>query len=149
METKLDKLKRLLPKAWTASTSSDGVNWSRQNPAWGQCAVTACLVADKLGGDLVRVEYQMPDEKKGSHYFNILPSGERVDLTAMQFAEGTIFNPAIELTNEVLIATTRKYVESKQFSGSTRDYILSFPATKARYQTLCANVNETEQGKCR
>lgn len=149
METELDKLKRLLPKAWTASTSSDGANWSRQNPAWGQCAVTACLVADKLGGDLARVEYQMPDGKKGSHYFNILPSGERVDLTAVQFEEGTSFIPPLNLSNDNLIAATRKYVESKKFDGSPKDYVLSFPVTKTRYETLCKTVSELENGQSR
>lgn len=149
MKTELDRFEHMLPKAWTAFTSSDGANWSRQNPAWGQCAVTACLIADKFGGDLVRVEYEMPDGNKGSHYFNILPSGERVDITARQFAEGTSFSPSLNQSNDELIAATRKYIESKKFDGSSRSYVLSFPVTHARYEALIKTINELESGRFR
>lgn len=63
----------------------------------------------------------MPDGRHVSHYFNLLPgetTGE-VDLTREQFPEGTILAQGIPKT--------------KGFP-TTRDYILSFNSTKARYR---------------
>jgi hypothetical protein len=35
-----------LRRCWSADTWSDPDHWEQANPAWGQCAVTACLVQD-------------------------------------------------------------------------------------------------------
>src|ERR1700724_3464771 len=42
-----------LAQAWSRDTSSDAEHWSASNPAWGQCAVTALIVQDLLGGHLL------------------------------------------------------------------------------------------------
>jgi hypothetical protein len=63
---------------WSAETSVDP-NWSRHNPALGQCAVTALVVQEYLGGDLIRATVGPV-----SHYWNRLPDAE-IDLTRDQF----------------------------------------------------------------
>ena len=59
--------------------------WSSSNAAWGQCAVTACIVQDLLGGDIIWSLAKSPDQREHSHYFNVLPDGSIVDLTKEQF----------------------------------------------------------------
>lgn len=103
--------------AWSAATSSDP-EWSPDTPSLGQCAVTALLVQDWFGGRLLRATVGGV-----SHYWNILRSGEELDLTREQFA---VFEPVdVELRS--------------------RDYVLSFPDTDYRYQLLVQRVEAEMQ----
>lgn len=123
---KISELEDAIRKSWSKETSSDTVNWSDDNSAWGQCAVTALIVNDYLGGEIVWAEAKLPDGKGISHYFNHIEEKE-VDLTRRQFPEGTVISSGVE--------------KKKQYA-STRDYILSFPATQQRYEVLKERVDE-------
>ena len=109
-----EQLERDIRSAWSAETSADPTRWTATNPAWGQCAVTALVVQDELGGQLERTVISGI-----SHYFNRLPNGQVVDLTFDQFdqpeASGT--------------------VESRD-----RSYVLGFPDTRRRYHLLRGRV---------
>jgi hypothetical protein len=105
-----------LTAGWSRETSSDPSRWSAENAAWGQCAVTALVVQDYLGGSMLRGEVG-----SASHYWNVLPSGDTVDLTRSQFGR----RPVIE------------NIESR-----TRDYVLSYPETEQRYRQLFGKVND-------
>lgn len=109
--THLPSLERDLRRAWARDTSADPQSWSERNPAWGQCAVTALVVQDELGGELLRARVDGI-----SHYWNRLPSGETVDLTRHQFVNGGSIESETELR--------------------TREYVLSFPDTRERYELL-------------
>ena len=79
--------------AWGADTCSpddaEREPWREDNPAWGQCDVTALVVNDLLGGDLVCGEaYTADGARRGYHWWNRLPSGLEVDLTYDQFRRG-------------------------------------------------------------
>lgn len=113
-EITLDALKAALERSWTRQTSANPARWSEANPAYGQCAVTALIVNDFLGGRLVRVEATSPEEKV-SHYFNELQDGQRIDLTSAQFPAGTHFSQP-------------EYRE--------RDYVMSYAPTAERYKHL-------------
>lgn len=102
-----------LRAAWRADTSFDH-SWSEDNPALGHCAVTALAVQDEFGGDLLRAE--IPG---GSHYWNRLPDGSEVDLTAGQFER------PIDRVN----------VETRE-----RSYLLSNHDTATRYCVLKARM---------
>jgi hypothetical protein len=95
-------------KAWSLESTKD---WRPDNPAWGQCAVTALVVQDELGGTLLRGEVA----GIGSHYWNRLPDGGELDLTREQFA------PSVQITNP---------------QERSREYVLSFPDTAKRYAVL-------------
>jgi hypothetical protein len=112
-----DKLFAALERAWSADTSVDP-SWDPQNPARGQCAVTAVVVQDWLGGDLARAVVG-----KVSHYWNRL-GNEDVDLTQHQFSPAE------------LAGIDRAGIEVR-----SRDYVLSFPATARRYRLLKARVD--------
>lgn len=77
----------MLRASWGADTCDphDLHDWHPGNPARGQCGVTALIVQDLLGGDLVLGEVFVGDVRVGYHYWNRLPDGSDVDLTADQF----------------------------------------------------------------
>jgi hypothetical protein len=110
--------------AWDESTSASPEKWSPENRALGHCAVTACIVQDYLGGDIVNTTATLPDGSTDSHYYNVV-DGKDVDLTRSQFPEGTDFTPG---------------VEKKKDFDSTREYVLSYKPTEDRYELLKARV---------
>ena len=78
------KVRKALPLAWSSETA---VQWTAENPALGQCNVTAAVVFDLYGGEILRT-------KLGEfwHYYNGI-EGVRYDLTDSQFtAPGAPFN---------------------------------------------------------
>lgn len=100
--------------SWTAETSVDPQAWTSAIASRGQCAVTALVVQDLLGGTLLRGEVH-----GASHYWIRLPSGEEIDLTRDQFARFHLDGPVEE---------------------RTREYVLSHPDTALRYRLLKARV---------
>ncbi|MCS3501931.1 hypothetical protein M2189_008558 [Bradyrhizobium japonicum] len=71
-----DEVQRALRKAWSLSTSSQ---WTPNNPAAGQCNVTALLVHELFGGELLKTPLPAAD-----HFYNRI-EGRRYDFTASQF----------------------------------------------------------------
>ena len=95
-------------RSWSGDTSAEAT-WMPDRPSAGQCAVTALVVQDYLGGDLVRAIVGGV-----SHYWNRLPDGSTVDLTRDQFPS---FQPVdIEIR--------------------AREYVMSFRETALRYRIL-------------
>lgn len=111
----------LLKRAWNRSTSASPDEWSPSNRARGQCAITAVVVQDAYGGNLIRTMVTKPDGTEESHYANLLEHGVIFDCTATQFPEGCEFGP---------------------WEERTRDYVLSFPETNRRYMLLVQRLNE-------
>lgn len=66
---KLDALTSALQKSWSADTSSTP-RWTETNRAKGQCAVTACVVQDYFGGDILNTVATLPSSETVSHNFN-------------------------------------------------------------------------------
>lgn len=106
----LETLRNELRQVWSAETSSSPEQWSPSNPAWGQCAVTALIIQDNFGGELLRCQINGI-----SHYWNRLPDGTEVDFTKEQF-------PTIEDQTEAIIRS--------------REYALGNPNTVCRYELL-------------
>ncbi|MBI1363082.1 MAG: hypothetical protein GC134_03780 [Proteobacteria bacterium] len=124
-------LRKILPEVmanniWCAETSADPANWTPENPAYGQCAVTALLVQDLCGGEIVWAEAVLPDGSKVSHYFNRLDGGEELDVTRGQFPEGTIVPEG----------------KPRKPGQDTRAYVLAYPVTVARYKLLCDRAGQ-------
>lgn len=108
----------MIRDAWCRETSVDPDGWSPENPAWGQCAVTALVVQSLLGGDIYRcaVMYQ-----SGSHYFNVSHEGVRVDLTIEQF-------PPFSYTNAEKLRDRVELLENAD--------------TRRRYELLVSRVQD-------
>ena len=78
---------------WSRWTSDpvDHSGWTEANPASGQCASTALVVQDRLGGELLMAEvYEADGSRQGVHYWNRLPDGREQDLTREQFRRGEV-----------------------------------------------------------
>lgn len=141
----MEALKRDMLRGWSPRTSSDPAGWSRKGPAWGQCAVSALYVQEKLGGSIVRVMYKTPQGLEGSHYFNFV-GGQKIDLTLQQFPAQTVFTPSVLDRPLTLLQITQDYVISKgQQDGDVRSYLLSNPDTAARYERMKKNIERFSQ----
>lgn len=65
-----------LERSWSEASARQ---WQADNPALGQCNVTALLIHDLYGGDILKTPLPA-----GDHFYNLI-DGERVDCTASQF----------------------------------------------------------------
>ncbi|MEU3528133.1 hypothetical protein AB0E62_30420 [Streptomyces sp. NPDC038707] len=83
----VEMLRPLIEAAWDRDTCDPAGRdeWRPENPSWSQCGVTALVVQDLLGGDLIHGEVHMNGAKVWNHYWNRLSDGTEVDLTADQF----------------------------------------------------------------
>src|SRR3954466_12847991 len=71
----------------------DLADWSRENAARGQCGVTALVVQDLLGGELMLAEvHHANGRRQGVHYWNRI-GGVEIDLTREQFRDGEVIGP--------------------------------------------------------
>ncbi len=120
----LNTLEKALLKSWSKETSYCPAEWSELNPSFGQCAITALIVNDYFGGDIVWAEAVLPNGQKISHFFNMI-KGKEVDLTRSQFPEGTI---------------VPKGIEKKKSFASTREYLMSYKNKNSRYTVLKEKV---------
>jgi hypothetical protein len=91
----IETLRPVLRAAWGPDTCDphDRPGWRPDNPARGQCGVTALVVQDLLGGELILGEVLVAGTRVGHHYWNRLPGGD-VDLTAGQFHPGEVVTGA-------------------------------------------------------
>jgi hypothetical protein len=89
----IEEVERVLPQAWCRRTAHKK-QFIDTNPAWGQCGATALMVRRLYGGQILKTTVVVPDDWKGygpemgrafRHYYNQLPIGVTVDLTAVQF----------------------------------------------------------------
>ncbi len=127
----VDRLEKILQKSWIKETSSDPEKWNKNNPSFGQCAVTALIVNDYFGGKLVWAPVKV-GSKEISYYFNKIDDKKvgltkEIDLTKSQFPEGTIIPEGIDKTKGFL---------------STRGYVLSYPKTLKRYELLKEKIDK-------
>ena len=112
----IDNLKDLLLKSWCAETAVG--KWIAEVPSMNQCAVTALVVQDLFGGNLLRCNMTDGD----SHYWNKIADGTEIDLTEEQF-------------NHIDGKPLRETVVIRQ-----RDYVLSYPNTMYRYGLLLQKI---------
>ena len=89
----LSAIEAAIRDSWSAETCDelDEESWSPAHPSVGQCAATAYVVHDLLGGRLLGAEVRNPDGSlQGHHYWNLLDGGIEVDLTLEQFRDGEV-----------------------------------------------------------
>lgn len=81
------KISKALAKSWcqeTATFADVTKKWSKDNPSYGQCLVSAAIINDLFGGKLVF-------DRVNHHYWNELPDGTWQDFTRVQFKNKTNF----------------------------------------------------------
>lgn len=98
-EASIMKLQETFLKSWSINTSS---HWTKDNPAKGQCGVTALVVNDLLGG---KISKTLLDE--GWHFYNEI-NGVRFDFTVSQFSEDIRYMDIPSNREEALLDTNQK-----------------------------------------
>ncbi len=81
-------LRELIESSWSKETTYLPDIWTEDNPALGQCAVTAIVVKSYFGGELRKSIALLPNGTRTPHYFNVI-NNITVDMTWKQFPNGT------------------------------------------------------------
>ncbi|MEH7052484.1 YunG family protein [Bacillus pseudomycoides] len=71
-----ENINNILLQSWSIESSS---KWTVNNPAKGQCGVTALVINDLYGGEILKTELE-----EGWHFYNEI-NGKRYDFTESQF----------------------------------------------------------------
>ena len=105
----LPAVERALRASWARDTSDDPDNWSTDNPALGQCAVSALVVRALYGGDIVIATVLDRDGERtpDGHAWNVLPDGRHIDFAFDQFRDGEGLGPEI-VTEPVIDGDPRR-----------------------------------------
>jgi hypothetical protein len=92
-----EMLLEALKSAWSLDSSS---SWTKDNPAKGQCSVTALVVQDLFGGEIFTTK-----TKGGTHFYNLI-DGTRYDLTISQFDYEISFDDMLSERDEAFADTS-------------------------------------------
>ena len=92
----LDEFRRVLRRSWSLETSPQ---WLPENPARGQCSVTALVVWDRFGGEILKTSVG-----NDWHFYNRV-AGTVYDLTAEQFAVPPAYLDILSSRDEALAGT--------------------------------------------
>ncbi|MEM8532218.1 MAG: hypothetical protein AAGF95_15340 [Chloroflexota bacterium] len=85
-----------LKSSWSLESSS---KWTQDNPALGQCGVTALVVQDVLGGEILKTKYG-----EIWHFYNLIDD-EPVDFTKSQFAKPIVYSNHVSNREEAFSDT--------------------------------------------
>ena len=85
-----------LKSSWSLESSS---KWTQDNPALGQCGVTALVVQDFLGGEILKTEYG-----EIWHFYNLIDD-EPVDFTKSQFDKPIAYSNRVSSREEAFADT--------------------------------------------
>ncbi|HYM61134.1 MAG TPA: hypothetical protein VEZ11_09605 [Thermoanaerobaculia bacterium] len=88
-----DQLKSLLRDSWSGRTSS---LWSERNPSRGQCGVTALVINDHFGGEILKTRVG-----QSWHFYNRI-GGRTLDLTSDQFLDPIEYLDLVSSREEAL-----------------------------------------------
>jgi hypothetical protein len=105
----LARLEEAIRASWDRETTEEPDVWTEENPAYGNCAVTALVVRDYLGGDVVAAGVVRGGARVDRHAWNRLPSGLEVDLSRDQFRDGEQYEDAAVVTEFVGARTQERY----------------------------------------
>jgi hypothetical protein len=100
--TPLD-VRTAIERSWTSTTTFSPEGWADRDPAWGQCGVTAVLLADLYAGELRRGTALLPDGWTTTHYWAVI-DGVDTDLTWRQFPVGTRLEDLAVIDRSVILA---------------------------------------------
>jgi hypothetical protein len=119
----LADIERVIRASWSRETCDpvDVDAWSPENPARGQCAVTALVVQDLCGGELLLAEVHYPDgSRQGLHYWNRLGEGVELDLTREQFGPDEIVQAPEPIERPADLTAGRLYPQYQALSRAVR-----------------------------
>lgn len=140
----LAELEQAIRESWSLDTADESNEWTPENPSCGQCDITALVVHDHLGGELLGADVFLDGARVEGHMWNRLASGVEVDLTREQFRRGEVVGEPIARPRTAAIADPghpryHRYETYLALADRVRER-LGLPAssderTVARYQT--------------
>ncbi|MFE7314422.1 hypothetical protein ACFU7T_15285 [Streptomyces sp. NPDC057555] len=109
----LTDVERAVRSSWSAETCTPEFRsqWSADNPARDQCGVTAMVLNDLLGGELLRGEVHVDGERVDYHWWNRLGAGVEIDLTREQFGPEEIVTEGIVIPRPPVLSRLREEYE--------------------------------------
>ena len=105
MRFQKDRVAAALLLSWSIETDA---KWTAGNPARGQCNVTALLVNELFGGEMLKTP--LPE---GDHFYNRI-DGKRVDLTESQFEAPICYHDLPSNRIEALAGTSPLHYRALQ-----------------------------------
>ncbi|WP_306336662.1 hypothetical protein [Streptomyces sp. KL118A] len=110
---RLTDIEAALRDSWGADTADpdSGGTWLPHNPERDQCGVTALVLNDLLGGELLCAEVHVGGARTGYHWWNRLDSGFELDLTRGQFLPGETVTDGVAVTRPPEIRRCREEYE--------------------------------------
>ncbi|RAT07279.1 hypothetical protein A6E27_10125 [Bacillus cereus] len=115
-DVKEKRIYEALIRSWSIETSS---KWTTENPAKGQCGVTALVVQDIYGGEIKKTKV-----REAWHFYNFI-DGQRFDFTEAQFNEKLNYMD-IESNREEAFTDTNEKQYSMLKKKITKELKLSF-----------------------
>jgi hypothetical protein len=108
------RLVELLARCWSRDTSS---GWSPEAPARGQCSVTALVLQDHFGGEILKSPVGA-----SCHFYNRI-GGLRLDATGGQFRDAIHYVDLLSSREEALADTAQAQYEelSRRFAAALHD----------------------------
>ena len=91
----LSQIEQAIEASWSLDTAEEDDGWTPDNPSRGQCDITALVVQDIFGGDLLAAPVLRDGEQVEWHMWNRLPGGLEVDLTRGQLTDETVGEPRV------------------------------------------------------
>ncbi|MFD9832507.1 YunG family protein [[Kitasatospora] papulosa] len=109
----LTDIEAAVRSSWGADTTTPVHRpyWQPGNPARDQCGVTALVLNDLLGGELIRGEVRVDGERVDFHWWNRLGAGLEIDLTREQFAPHEIVTGGVPVERPGEIVRLREEYE--------------------------------------
>jgi hypothetical protein len=102
----LAQLEEAVRRSWGPDTVDPDDGWSADNPARGHCDVTALVVNDLLGGELLASDVFLGGKRIMAHMWNRLSTGIEVDLTREQFRNGEVLGEPVAIPRPATIDPT-------------------------------------------
>lgn len=99
----LSELIYALGSSWYADTAAGSCAAAGPGKPHGQCAVTALVVQDYVGGVILRCQF----EDGSSHYWNLIPAIGEIDLTREQYPPNMAIPRGVEVPRERLLEGER------------------------------------------
>lgn len=122
--TSLTEIESVIRASWSEQTCDpvDLPEWSPENPGRGQCGVTALVLQDLLGGELLVAEVRNDDgSRQGVHYWNRLAGGIEIDLTRAQFTSTEVVQAPTVVAREPDVSGARLAQQHRSLAARVRD----------------------------
>lgn len=105
----LTDIERAVRSSWAADTATPELrrHWSPESPARDQCGVTALVLNDLFGGELLRGEVLVNGERTDFHWWNRLGMGIEIDLTREQFGPEEVVTEGVVVPRPPTIVRLR------------------------------------------